>query len=381
MTSPIRVYLDSSDFSNLSRPTESNAAPIRKIRSKLINWVRQGKIEIRYTMAHIMEAVPVDLETAELGRLRLNCIKELCGKKVFTDPITLVIQELSESRDVPITSDRGYWFPHPEALWDEAAEVTPEPSNDRNQRRLDRSFYKKHEAQLKTELQDFLNENPIKKSCAIEMLAKGTSRYSVANAIHNSVSDLDFLCRWYLQNWHRSTQYSQSVRASGSELSVLLKISNAEIKALHVDLVSKGVKSSELQKRMAVHAKELAEKVPQEMIDALTEGRVSSSSTVSPSLESTPSVYVFSKLLAQIFLSSVIAVKNTRKARDSDLGDLVHSMYLPYVDIFRADGATASSLRNAQIGAGAKIVTSLDDLVAEVEAMIASRKLKKLTPA
>jgi hypothetical protein len=31
-------------------------------------------------MAHIMEAVPVDLETAELRRLRLNCIKSFAGK-------------------------------------------------------------------------------------------------------------------------------------------------------------------------------------------------------------------------------------------------------------------------------------------------------------
>ncbi|MNJ29815.1 hypothetical protein D3C77_243970 [compost metagenome] len=376
MTSPIRVYLDSSDFSNLSRPGQSNATPIRKIRSKLINWVRQGEIEIRYSMAHIMEAVPVDLETAELGRLRLNCIKELCGKKVFTDPITLVVQELSESRDLPLMSDRGHWFPNAETLCGVEDDVVPELPAGRYQLRRDRFFYKKYEAKLS--LQDFLDENPIKKNYAIEMLATGMTRYSMAKAINNSVSDLDFLCRWYIRNWNRSTEYSKSVRASGAELSALLKTSNAEVKALHMELVNKGVQSSELQKRMAVHAKEIAEKVSQEMIEALSEGRVSPNSAISPSLESTPSMYVFSKLLAQIFLSSVIAVKNTRKARDSDLGDMLHSMYLPYVDIFRADGATESGLRNARIGAKAKIVTSLDDLVAEVEAIIASRKLKKL---
>ncbi|WP_285412587.1 hypothetical protein [Pseudomonas sp. lyk4-40-TSB-59a] len=329
-------------------------------------------------MANIMEAVPVDLETAELGRLRLNCIKELCGKKVFTDPITLVIQELSESRDVPLTSDRGQWFPHAEIFWDEEeTDDTPEPPSDRNKRRRDRSFYKKYESLFRSELQDLLEQYPLKKCCAIEMLAKGTSPGSIGSAIHNSVSDLDFLGRWYMRNWSQSTQYSHALRAYGNELSSLLTTSNAEIKALHVDLVGKGVNSSELQKRMAVQAKELAEKVSQEMIVALSEGRISPNSTVSLSLESTPSVYVFCKLLAQIFLSSVVAVKNTRKARDSDLGDLVHSMYLPYVDIFRADGATASALRNAQIKVGAKIVTNLDELVVEVEGMIASCKSKE----
>ncbi len=73
-------------------------------------------------------------------------------------------------------------------------------------------------------------------------------------------------------------------------------------------------------------------------------------------------------------MTSVVAVKNTRKPRASDFGDLVHSMYLPYVDIFRADGATASALQSANIGTTAKIVTSLDKLVEEVERRVSARK-------
>jgi hypothetical protein len=380
MKNPIRVYLDSSDFSNISRPAKKNATSIRNLRSKLLNWVKKGEVEIRYSMAHIMEAVPVDLETAELGRLRLNCIKELCGKKVFTDPITLVIQELSGGHDIPLTSDRGHWFLNMRMLWDEEVDVTPEPPSSRNQRRLQRSTLKKSEAQFKNELQSVLDEYPIKESYAVTMFTKQQAGDSIAHAMQRSVSDLDFLCEWYIKNWNRSTLYSNALRERGKELSSLLTTSASEIKALHLELVKEGVKSSEAQKRLTVYAKELAEKVAQEITDALSEDRVSTDLKVSASLESTPSIYVFSKLLAQIFLASVVAIKNTRKARDSDLGDLVHSMYLPYVDIFRADGATASALHSAQIGAAAKIVTNLDDLVTEVEAMIASRKRSHLPP-
>ena len=157
----------------------------------------------------------------------------------------------------------------------------------------------------------------------------------------------------------------------------MLSAAASEIKALHLELESEGVRSSEAQKRLTAYAKKLAEDMSQEIVDALSKEHVSPASIVSASLESTPSIYVFSKLLTQIFLTSVVAVKNTRKARDSDLGDLVHSMYLPYVDIFRADGATASALHNAQIGTTAKIVTSLEDLVTEVEVRITSRKQGK----
>ena len=376
MSIPIRVYLDSSDFSNLSRPAGENTNLMRNTRSKLINWVKKGDIEIRYSMAHIMEAVPVDLKTAELGRRRLDCIKKLCGKKVFTDPITLVIQELSKSHDVPLTSDKGHWFPGMIKLWDETVDLTPEPLDNRNQRRLLRSAIKS-DAQFNNELQVLLDNYPIAKKYAAALFRKQRPGDSVASAIQNSVSDLDFLCGWYIEHWNQSTPYSTAIRKQGKEFSGMLSAAASEIKALHLELESEGVRSSEAQKRLTAYAKKLAEDMSQEIVDALSKEHVSPASIVSASLESTPSIYVFSKLLTQIFLTSVVAVKNTRKARDSDLGDLVHSMYLPYVDIFRADGATASALHNAQIGTTAKIVTSLEDLVTEVEVRITSRKQGK----
>lgn len=373
MTNPIRVYLDSSDYSNFSRPTERNAASIQTLRSKLLSWVENGDIEIRYSMAHIMEAVPVDLDTAELGRLRLNSIKELCGKKVFADPITLVTQELSGNNSVPLVNNDGHWFPSAGNFWTDEIDVTPEPPKNRKQRRLEKSTLKKS-----GEFQELLQEYPIKKSNALVMFSKQRSGEAFANALQNSVNDLDFLCDWYINNWGRSTLYSKAVRGAGKELSSLLVTSANEIKAHYLELVNQGTSSSEAQKSLMIYAKELADKASQELIESLSEGQVPPERIVMASLVSTPSLYVFSKLLAQIFLSSVATVKNTRKARDSDLGDLVHSMYVPYVDIFRADLATASALHNAQLGSKTKIVTSLEALVIELESMVASRKSSDL---
>lgn len=378
MINPIRVYLDSSDFSNLSCPTMDDTNSSQAFRSKLLDWVRDGYIEIRYSMAHIMEAVPVDLNTAERGRLRLNCIRELCGEKVFVDPITLVTQELSGSHSIPLMNDDGRWFPGMAALWaDEIVDendIALELPKNRKQRRIEESKTKKAAAKLKGELQDFLKEYPIKKVSAISMFSKQRSGEAVANALQSSVSDLNFLCDWYIENWSRSTEYSKAVRGAGKGLSSLLTDASNEIKALHQDLVNEGTSSSEAQKQLMTHAKEVANRASQEMINSLSKGRLSTELMVVASLKTTPSMYVFSKLLAQIFLSSVVAVKNTRKARDSDLGDLVHSMYIPYVDVFRADLATASALRNAKLDAGTKIVTSMDGLMVELESLIALRK-------
>lgn len=378
MANPIRVYLDSSDFSNLSHASEKNVASIQIFRSKLLNWVENGDIEIRYSMAHIMEAVPINLDTAELGRLRLNCIKEFCGNKVFADPITLVMQDLSGSNNVPLMNNEGHWLTCARELWGDEVDVTPEPPKNREQRRFENSVVKKTLVKSKAEIQELSQEFPIKKSNARAILSKQRNGETFVNALQSSASDLDFLCDWYINNWSRSTEYSKAVRGVGKEFSELLTTSANEIKALHLEIVNGGMSSSDVQKRLQIHAKDLADKAPQEMLDSLSKGLVSSETEVIANLESTPSLYVFSQLLAQIFLSSVIAVKNTRKARESDFGDLVHSMYLPYVDIFRADLATASALDKAQLGSKTKIVTSLDDLVVELESMVASRKSSEL---
>ncbi|WP_245145143.1 hypothetical protein [Pseudomonas sp. RGM2987] len=376
MTNPIRVYLDSSDFSNFSDPRE-DAASLKVLRNKLLSWVEAGDIEIRYSMAHIMEAVPIDLDIPGLGRRRLNCIKELCGKKVFADPITLVSQELSGSNKVPLVNNEGHWFPSAGAIWDDETEGTPDPPKSRQQRRFEISKLKKSKANM-DEVQEFLREYPVKKRNALAMFSKPRSGEAVANALQNSVKDLGFLYDWYIENWSRSTEYSKAVRGAGKELSDLLTTAASEIKALHLTLMNSGVSGSEVQKQLMNHAKELADKASQDMIDSLSEGRVSPELKVKANLESTPSLYVFSKLLAQIFLSSAVAVKNTRKARDSDLGDLVHSMYVPYVDIFRADLATASALHKAQLGSNTRIVTSLEQLVVELESMVVARKSSEL---
>lgn len=376
MIKPIRIYLDSSDFSNLSRPKEKDTAAMTDIRSRLLTWVKDGVIEIRYSMAHIMEAVPVDPDTAELGRRRLGCIEELCGQKAFVDPVTLVTQELSGSSVVPLTNELGHWFPTTASLWGDDDVVASELPKNRHQRRIERKKAKSAAVSAMSQIQEMLREFPIKKSKALAMFSKPQSAEAVATALQESVNDLEFLCDWYIKNWGRSTEYSKAVRNAGQGLSSLLRSASDDVKAQHLQMVGQGLNSSEAQKLMMTHARAEAAKVSQDMVNSLS-NTASSSSAITVSLESMPSMYVFSELLAQIFLSSVVAVKNTRKARDSDLIDMVHAMYIPYVDIFRADLATASALQAARLGSTVKIVTSLDDLVNEVEAMIVSCQLSE----
>jgi hypothetical protein len=60
--------------------------------------------------------------------------------------------------------------------------------------------------------------------------------------------------------------------------------------------------------------------------------------------------------------------KDARKLRRSDVSDLLHSQYLPYVDLFRADNYTRSLIANVAMAKRTKLVPStlaLPDMLRE----------------
>lgn len=56
-----------------------------------------------------------------------------------------------------------------------------------------------------------------------------------------------------------------------------------------------------------------------------------------------------------------------RKPKDSDFVDVMHALYAPYVDVFRADGYMAPIIAKAAQRYGTKVVGKLTDLVDTIE--------------
>ena len=90
---PLQIYLDSSDFSNLSSPNcESN---LLRIEEQLIKWQNAGLIEMRFSYVHIIEASPTRREDIDVAAARLQKIRELCGTKCFISTLSIIDQEVN----------------------------------------------------------------------------------------------------------------------------------------------------------------------------------------------------------------------------------------------------------------------------------------------
>jgi hypothetical protein len=110
----------------------------------------------------------------------------------------------------------------------------------------------------------------------------------------------------------------------------------------------------------------LLNSLPNNIVKRLNENNTSSFSQKA-SWELCPSLFTLTTLSAHLAKLNSLT---TRKAKTSDFGDIFHATYLPYVDIFRADGNTASIIEQAKLPFKTKVVSKLTDLPKEIENLL-----------
>ncbi|MEO6023718.1 MAG: hypothetical protein ABIP64_11490 [Burkholderiales bacterium] len=113
--SPLRVYLDSSDYSVLSNPrkktTESKA-----IAHNLRGWLADGKIRCYFSGTHLSEMAPVDAKYAESAQQRTDLMVDFCGGHALISQDRLFEGELGHAlrltnQPPAVYSEKGDWFP------------------------------------------------------------------------------------------------------------------------------------------------------------------------------------------------------------------------------------------------------------------------------
>jgi hypothetical protein len=71
--------------------------------------------------------------------------------------------------------------------------------------------------------------------------------------------------------------------------------------------------------------------------------------------------------MAAVAKASAFTLKGARVPKRSDLGDILHCLYIPFVDVFRADGFMANAIRSANVPTVKKVSASLFDVVRDIQ--------------
>jgi hypothetical protein len=374
------VYLDSSDFSNLSRPEHELSEESRLILSRLRQHKAAGTAAFFMSAIHLSEAVHAAKTYKELAVRRAKLISELCGSNILRFPIDLPRLELrkaltgeKETRLTPaeLTSQKGDWFGFESSL-DNLVELRKESTQKidamfknlpRHERRKLKSELDIRKPSSRAKWRALLNDGaakstfpvpfgPSTREAAIAWFLREISDNELRRVVVEAMSDPYVLFVHVLdQTAHRETFYEllrKQGRDTARELEEMVAKQFPALAALargsyEIDLtalINQLCARADVLCRFVVSYADIS---ADHVKDADLPKIVAACPSLSAFIESSKARLVS---FSAAHIARVRAGNFTiKEASPSDFGDLMHSFYAPYFDVFRCDARFGSMLK------------------------------------
>jgi hypothetical protein len=387
---------------------------------------KSGAVEYRFSSIHVIEAAPVRLEDLDASKRAAMAIHSLCGSKALVPWQTLPVIEaaaylLDDGADPPrerktfhAREDRGFWFPSFErALHETVEELTlgfadpvalvendPEVVLNRAIRR--KAAREAKAGRAKRAMAADMRQNwpmivdrlrqlfPVSDKSESEWrrLLLGTgSPVSTSNALRRDLADLDTALTWLASENGPGTELPKWLRSSSDDFVDLYRstrdaVESSREKAEPVfgraklqrlwkesplgrgDLQQRGL--VEAAKRQILHEEPELRRL-QLTVNSANETLDREGIAILPSL---------------VTLSASIAANMRKNASPfeprrnldkvaSDPGDVLHAVYLPYVDVMRVDKFSETYLGPIAADYSTSIVKRRLDLIPAIEERLA----------
>lgn len=391
----LRVYLDSSDYSNLTNPRELERG-LGVVRNRLLAWAATGEVEFRYSSAHICEMSPLKPEYVGAARARADLLVALCGRKAMVSideimrrEITALAHDSGVSADV--YSDTGNWFPpikdviSPVSLLDnfknDLDAIIKEQGANRAQRRaIKRRALKGNKLSAEAKRHLLSNQMESMKELLLsypmrEEDARILHKYVIGNATAkeaedaflNSLRDPTWMISWFEQHSEKLGPVVKWVRGPAEAMCQSLS-----------DIAKKARQLRELNHMDQSDIQGLDQEAKRQLRNKLflaTGRRLANEIGIILNDSYLDDEGLRSKKAAGLTVcidSAVDSMWNSltikpRTPKPSDFVDVLHALYAPYVDIFRTDGYMAPIIARAAKPYGTTVVAKLTDLVTTIE--------------
>ncbi|RUL78776.1 hypothetical protein [Dyella choica] len=401
MPAPLRVYLDSQDFSRLSA-MHAEAAEYLPVKKALLDLRHRGVAEFVFSDIHIFECLPVEQTHGQEGQARIDVLVELCGRNnlpAFGNVIEYELKKLAAAKGYyrhPVRLSKD-WFPEVEidlSAFDRDTTMKVDAAKyqgtSRAQRRVALKNARKKRRSMTMEeanhagLQDILARFPVRKADVPRMLGifRGTvSQRELIHVIREGLSDVASFCRWIIEHWAEGESFVRILRDVAVNFHASMVWLYDEMRGLHQQ--AKGIHTGE---EMSVLVGAMFEETRERFLSSgpgsLAEQLLSIDVPVRGlrmSPEETPSLYSAFDYLSRVLFQSAPEknARNPRKKKPSDFLDGMHAIFLPMVDVFRADAQSQALLSQQGEKQRDKLAPSLKDLPAFIERKAASRAGKQ----
>lgn len=387
---PLRVFLDSSDYSVLSDPKRQTREVVQTL-DVLRDLKLQGKAAFYYSSTIVSEMAPTNPEVVASSIRRTAFMHELCGGNTLPSFDRLLKREISAALGespcpAGLYNQHGHWFPADalalvpvapaEALESVEDALRDTPLNRAMRRKLRSKFAKRGapkpvfmdilSSQVDSLSSDELTQQlPLTpddaRTIARFVIGKATPAEASA-ALASSLSDPTFVIAWFVRNpdavapifaWLRrsSADVTKTVCNIMDQAAQLRAIERKTGLPISRDLISPSA--------WVQLGNETLVKVARRLVDQQT----STSTSLLALKEIEESCPGLTCIVRTFFSTGATAIaERPRKLRESDFVDAVHALYAPYVDLFRADRFMAQHVEAGLGGRRGRVVSRLQDL-------------------
>lgn len=385
------IYLDSSDYSTLTRP---RLEPAQNQQLAALRALKKRKdVMFVYSGAHIAEMSPLEEQYASAGVARTALMVELCGRTTMISYDRLMKAELLRlvERDpapVDVLDTNGGWFPDMGSLMsplDELdipgivqEEVDKHQMNRKARRILQKSMskqggFRSNFEKTTGEMLDFtelLKKVPMRKRDAAVLkryVLSTATRAQADQAFLESLRDPTFMSQWFIHNHHQLGAVVEWIRKPAQQIIASCQQTLDDLN----DQLAQLSKSEHAEAMRSVRGERWTKLKKQGMLDIVNHLLESVLPEASKCEDASlierycPGLFV----CVNAFYTSLHKSlgENGRKPKASDFVDLIHALYIPYVSYFRADRYMCGILQPLAEACGTEVVASPAAIIESLE--------------
>lgn len=373
MLAPATVYLDSQDFSRFSA-SHSEYTECVQVRRELIDLKQRGLARFVFSDVHIWEALPSDPTNSAAGMERVRTIAEFCDGNHLPSASTLVEHEL---RSLTCRYNRAIWpewYPYfeleqPDRRRISSALVAETAQNRKQRRTLQKVVRTSPDPRTARGMADeILAKYPFlqgSRQIIQSYFARRAEWNAVEGALRSGMKDIVGFSEWLVANWAHGQRFVASLREANQSVQNALFQLFDKMRTLFEQSCVTERGAAMLIKDVYV---EQRQRVLESFIDRCGEKILGDGvprrgcNPVDPS--QAPSLLTSLQFIADVAYRSCLPKqpRNPRKHAASDFADALHVLFLPRVDVFRADRFTCDLLRRAPQTGNTRLCLSLTEL-------------------
>ncbi|WP_328277331.1 hypothetical protein [Sphingobium sp.] len=385
----LTVYLDTSDYSRFGDVLRGKGDPQTEVLfNKLLTLKEQGFARFGYSMPLLGELLQYDETHAETTIHKAEAVEKLCGKNAFIWPGRLIAWELAIAAaangllDEPYLksafSENAYWFPNVEDALDDLkggfqrtldealAEITPVNRKQRrtieaNVRRLNVSTMVNASA---PELADKygLRVSDVQRSL-VAVLEDKISPAEGATRLFSAMAKPTTFIRTYFVGYEGEKDFPSWISDMGRKLQASMLEGREKLSRIDTSVLSSDFMRTALEQMAPDFGGQMLRLAQTEASEfRLDDPLIDLFASRRDLAEQVPCWRNFTRYVP-IFMQSNLGLRGDGyKPERSAGGDIMHSFYLPYCDLWRGDRRFAHILKEALPEQSGKIVGRLSEL-------------------